>query len=475
MRRWLWVLAGVLLLAGITVVAVVRPALISVENAEQALAEAQQSGDLNAEGAALENLARIKPEENYWQKAGEVYFMAGNLESALKALQKAESAGKLTGEGLVLLGDGLSLSAEPTQAVEKWRKATTMGELEGYARLANYYREEKNWSEFETLLMEWVRADDTDGEPFLLYGLLRTAQGSVNSLEELHIAEEKNPDMVKTILQIENAVLEGSLSSYSGYLPMIVGRALGNCGYWDFAEIAFNLALKTTPDYAEAWAFLAEAKYQQGEGGEEEIQKALALNPASVVVRALYAMQLRREGKTEEALPYLQANATAEPEQVVWRMEIGATLAELGQINEALVEFQSATEMDPKNADTWKVLATFCIQHNFELRTIGLEAAREALSLEPEDAEALDLMGWAFFLLDDSTSAERFLHRALEEDESYVNAYLHLGQLYLKAQQNSLAYQNLKRASQLAEEESETQLLANRLLEQYFGEVEKTP
>ena len=63
----------------------------------------------------------------------------------------------------------------------------------------------------------------------------------------------------------------------------------------------------------------------------------------------------------------------------------------------------------------------------------------------------------------------------MEEDESYENAYLHLGQLYLKTQQNSLAYQNLKRASQLAEEESETQLLANRLLEQYFGEVEKTP
>jgi tetratricopeptide (TPR) repeat protein len=174
-------------------------------------------------------------------------------------------------------------------------------------------------------------------------------------------------------------------------------------------------------------------------------------------------------------LPYLQAIATAEPEQVVWRMEIGATLAELGQVNEALAEFQLAVGMDPENVDTWKALASFCIQHNLELRTIGLEAAREALALEPEGAETLDLMGWTFFLLDDSTSAERFLHRALEENENYVNAYLHLGQLYLKAQQNSLAYQNLKRASQLADDMSETKLLAQRLLEQYFGEVEKTP
>ena len=376
---------------------------------------------------------------------------------------------------MVLLGDGLSLSGEPNQALKKWQKASLVGDLEGYARLVNYYREEKDWDDLETVLLDWMRANDTNGEPFLLYSMLRVAQGSGDSLSELRIAREKNPDMDADIIQIENAVLEGSLSSYSGYLPVIVGRALGNYGYWDFAEIAFTQAVETTPEYAEAWAFLSEAKYQQGEGGEEEIQRALTLNPESILVRAIYAMQLRREGKPEEALPFLQAITSAEPDQVVWRMEVGATLAELGQINEALAEYQSATEIDPMNSEPWKGLATFCIQQNMELRTIGLQAAREALSLEPEDAEVLDLMGWTFFLLDDTTSAERFLHRALEEDESFVNAYLHLGQVYLKGQQNSLAYQNLKRASQLAEDESETQFLAKRLLEQYFGEVETIP
>jgi len=475
MRRWLWLLAVILVLAGIAVVFVMRPALVSVESAEQALAEARQSGDLNAEGAALEILAQIKPEENYWQQAGEVYSEAGKIDVAVHALQKAESAGKLTGEGLILLGDGLSLNGEPNQAVEKWRKASAMGALEGYARLAYYYREEKDWANLETLLLDWMEADETNGEPFLKYGLLQAALGSGHSLSELRIAREKNPELDGAITRIENAVLTGSLSSYSGYQPVLVGRELGNFGYWDFAEIAFSQAVETAPDYAEAWAFLSEANYQQGKSGEEEIQKAITLNPESILVRAIYAMLLRRQGKSEEALPYLQAIAAAEPEQVVWRMEVGATLAELGQVNEAMAEYQAATEIDPMNSDAWKALVTFCILQNMELRTIGLQAAREALRLEPEDAETLDLMGWTFFLLDDTTSAERFLHRALEENESYVNTYLHLGQMYLKAQQNSLAYQNLKRASQLAEDESETQLLAKRLLEQYFGEVENTP
>jgi len=475
MRRWLWLLAVALLLAGIVVMVVVRPALISVERAEQALAEAQQNGDLSAEGSALENLARLKPEENYWQQAGEVYFEAGNIDAAVHALRKAESAGKLTGRGLILLGDGLSLSGASSQAEVKWRKATEVGELEGYTRLAIYYRKQKDWTNLETLLVDWMKADDANGEPFLLYGLVRVAQGSGDSLDELRIAKDKNPDMDATITQIENAVLIGSLSSYSGYQPVLVGRTLGNLGEWDLAEIAFNLALETMPEYTEAWAFLSEAKYQQGEGGEEEIQKALALNPESVIAQALYAMRLRREGKAQEALPYLEAVAAAEPDQVIWRMEIAATLAELGQINEALAEFQAAVLLDPDNLQALKQLATFCLEHNLELRTIGLQAAREALSLAPDDAEALDLMGWTLFLLDDATSAERFLHRALEADDQYVNAYLHLGQVYLKSQQILLAYQNLKQACHLAPDGSETQILAQRLLERYFGEVEATP
>ena len=186
-------------------------------------------------------------------------------------------------------------------------------------------------------------------------------------------------------------------------------------------------------------------------------------------------MQLRREGKPEEALPYLQAIATAEPDQVVWRMEVGATLAELGQVNEGLAEFQSATEMEPSNSEPWKALAAYCIQHNMELRTIGLQAAREALSLEPEDAEALDLMGWTLFLLDDTTSAERFLHRALESDPANAGIYLHLGQLYLKTGQMDLAYQNLKKAGQPGRLDDETRRLASRLLERYFGEKESVP
>ncbi len=44
---------------------------------------------------------------------------------------------------------------------------------------------------------------------------------------------------------------------------------------------------------------------------------------------------------------------------------------------------------------------------------------------------ALDLMGQALFMLDDTLNAERFLLRALQTDPGYAPAHLHLGQVYL--------------------------------------------
>ena len=475
MRRGLWVLAVVLWLGGIGIVASVQPGLVRLERAEQELAIARQGEDPVAEAAALENLARIKPEKYSWQEAGEAYLTAGDPAAAMRSLQKAAETGKLNGTGRLLLGDLYLANGEESRALEEWQESIEQGELRGYERLAKYYRREKDWPELEVLLVEWMQAEEQNGEPFLQYSLLRSAQGNQAAMSDLRIAREKNPEWEAGLSRIENAILSGSFSAYLGFQPLLVGRVIGNLGSWDYAEIAFRQALELAPEYAEAWAFLSEARYQQQEGGEEEIQKALELNPDSVISQALYAMRLRREGKPEEALPYLERVAEIEPDQVVWRLEIAATLGELGMINEALAEFQKAVKLDPTNIQAWKQLTIFCIQHNLELRTIGLQAAREALSLAPEDAEALDLMGWTLFLLDDTTSAERFLHRAVEMDHQFVQAYLHLGQVYLKTQQNRLAYQHLKQARNLAVEGSESQMLASRLLERYFGEAEATP
>ena len=52
---------------------------------------------------------------------------------------------------------------------------------------------------------------------------------------------------------------------------------LAGINHWDLAEYWMQKAVESSPDYAEAWAFLAEARQQRGLDGKEQINRALEL------------------------------------------------------------------------------------------------------------------------------------------------------------------------------------------------------
>jgi Tfp pilus assembly protein PilF len=107
------------------------------------------------------------------------------------------------------------------------------------------------------------------------------------------------------------------------------------------------------------------------------------------------------------------------------------------------------------------------LQHQVQVRQIALPAIRQALLLSPDDPVILDLMGHTFFLLEDYSSAERFLLRAVQADPAYAQARLHLGMTYLLQGEISVAREQLSLAHDLA---PQTQVAerAQRLLQRYF-------
>lgn len=476
MKRWILLAGCFSLLAGLILIVVMRPRLQAIEKYQAQLEEAVQEGDFLQQAQAMENLTLLEAwKTTLAQQSAEAYLLGGDTEAAIRMFDRAERRGAISAGGRLAYGDAYLTIDQPEKAILQWKLAIQSGDMTGYQRLDEYYRGVKDWTSEVGNLEQWIGAEPMNGYPFLQNAYLQAAGGSEEAPSKLRIAMEKNPDLVSLIEPVENAILLGSDSAENGYQAVLVGRALGGAGNWDLAELAFRRAIDQAPEYAEAWAFLSEARYQQGLDGLPEIQKALEMNPNSVVAQALYALRLRREGHPKDALPFLQAVAKMEPNQIAWREEIGRTLAETGDINAALAEFQAAVDLQPNNPEVWKELARFCIEYNFEIRGTGLQAARQALALQPEDAEALDLMGWTMFLLEDTTSAERFLHRSLEADPGYAGASLHLGQVYLNTGQEVEARQNLTRASRLASPGSETKLLADRLLERYFGITETSP
>ncbi|MBE0699337.1 MAG: tetratricopeptide repeat protein, partial [Anaerolineaceae bacterium] len=193
------------------------------------------------------------------------------------------------------------------------------------------------------------------------------------------------------------------------------------------------------------------------------------LNEKSAVVRALLALNFRRQGKYDLALENLETVAVLEPDEPMWEVDLGNTWAEKGDLLVALVHFQKATTLDPQNSLYWQYLARFAVDYSVNVSSIGLPAARQAVVLAPNDPAALDVMGWTMVSLSDYATAERFLQQAVNRDATYPLALLHLGQLYLQEQNLDRAYSYLKRASLLAGDDT-TGMVAKRLLLRYFSE-----
>jgi TolB-like protein/Tfp pilus assembly protein PilF len=106
----------------------------------------------------------------------------------------------------------------------------------------------------------------------------------------------------------------------------------------------------------------------------------------------------------------------------------------------ALEQFQKATEIDPGFALAWAgiadayvVIAYFGLVRWEEARQEGLTAARRALALRPDLAEALTAVaGLELICENDAAAAERHFAQALAHNPSYIQARCWYASFYLQ-------------------------------------------
>jgi len=110
--------------------------------------------------------------------------------------------------------------------------------------------------------------------------------------------------------------------------------------------------------------------------------------------------------------------------------------------------------MDPKNIFYLKELANFCLDFSFLIESEGIEAARQALSINDKDADVYDIMGMIYLKMNNYTNAERFFIEANKLSPYSSKTLLHLGQLYYLKNEKNLAYFYLKNAFDNAQNET---------------------
>lgn len=407
---------------------------------------------------------RIPWRADLYELSGHAFFHAKDYVQADAAYQDSFQRQVLSPEGWVAWGDVNELNNNPQRAAQIWEQALGQKNPSDYlySRLAQIYQSNGDTSKAAEYLQRYVSVHLDDASAHYRLGLLLTLSDSNRALSELINASQLDPQLDPAVQTLRTALNLASLDDSASARLVIIGRGLGLVNEWQLARAAFESAVRADEKNAEAWAWLGEADHQIGHEGGTELDQALNLNPNSPTVRGLRGLYFQRAGNFRQALAEFQAAAALEPKNPTWLVSIGESYAKIGDLIRALEAYQTATTLAPKDANYWRLLAIYCGQNHVNIKDVGVPAAQRAVDLAKDDATSLDVLGWLFMLDGRYEEAKSVFTRALELDSQNASAHLHLGMLYLRKDDRTLAYNHLTQARDLGNREAEA------VLKQYF-------
>jgi tetratricopeptide (TPR) repeat protein len=407
-----------------------------------------------------------------FEQAGLAAYLAGDLTGALKALEEAHLSEGLSNDGLLTLGEIYLEMGEPLKAAEALQQVASSEAA--LRRLAEIHRRLGDYPALHTDLTALVALQPLDPGAKYQLGLLYAAFQPESAPVYLEQAAQLDQQYLDASRQVKRVINDAIKQDEEVLLYMETGRILAALGDWDLAEQAFLQAAQLRPDYAEAWAFYGESiqnnhliQDRDPEAAREALNKAIALNPESISAHIFMALYSRRQGLLDSATDSLLTAAELDPQNPAIQVELGHCEVEKGDLPAAQLYYEKAASLAPKDPAYWRILAEFSLNNQVQPREIALPAAREALTLTPNDHRSLDVMGYTMYQLGDLISAERFLLQAIEADSSFAPAQLHLGMVYLMQGKDDLALRQLRLVEELAPDSAAARQ-ADRLLNRYF-------
>jgi tetratricopeptide (TPR) repeat protein len=455
----------VLILIGLlTVILVPRPiaGYLDLKRADRFDAVGDEAIAADAYASAAE---RIPWMPWLWEKAGMKAMLGGDEENAIVFFNRAVEHNSISAGGRLSMGSAYQKHGDLPLAIKAWEQALPLAQADSY--LASAERSRGNFVKATDYWRANIALEPENSAAHYSLGLLLAATAPEQALPELIKAVNLNSDLDLPVQSLRTALNTAFLSDDRAYQFLVSGRALGALGEWDLAAEAFRNATIDRSNYAEAWAWLGEAKQQRGQDGSFEIEQALTFHSESAMVQGLYGMFLQRKGEPDAALAAFHKAADLEPDNPGWQMALGSGSEQTGDLVAAYGYYFHAVELAPAEASTWRALVTFCVTNAVDVEGTGLPAARKLVGMAADDWQSFDLAGQAEFLLENYPAAVVYFNKAVQMSPTQPAPALHLGLVYLQTGERGSAYSYLN----LAKTFDPDGLLgwqAGRLLEQYF-------
>jgi len=271
------------------------------------------------------------------------------------------------------------------------------------------------------------------------------------ALSHLALAGVLDPQSADYLGQLIEVIEQAQSQADPSFSLAQVGQFMARSGDWSLAAEAFSNALAIRPDYTEARAYLGLALDQSGADGFEQLERAAEEAPAAALPQELLGKHWRSRGDPTRALQAFERAATLAPDDPLIAVDLAAAYVASGDLISAKAAYLHSTEVAPDEPLYWTLLAQFSLDHEIEVATLGLPAARRVVLLSPGQASALDMLGFCHYLLGNWKLAERLLTRAVEADLDLASAHYHLGLLQLVLGDLSSGRRALQTASRLDE------------------------
>ena len=181
------------------------------------------------------------------------------------------------------------------------------------------------------------------------------------------------------------------------------------------------------PDNVDANYWLGVTHQQQGdfEKAFPYLKRAAALAPGRVM-RRYFAL-----GQYEEAIDILQDVLRDEPDNVEAIYWTGLAYESLGDFQKTERYLREAISRDPEYADALNALGYFFAENGTNLNE-AVELIKKALKKSPQEAGYLDSLGWAYFKQGKLDKALRQLEMAIRLMPQSSEIQDHLGDAYMK-------------------------------------------
>lgn len=449
------------------------------DDTRQAFHQAEMARQAGAPQRAAVHLAflaeRIPWRTELWEIAGHYALAGGQPDLAGAYFAAAAQRGALSLNGYLAWGEADWQAGQPETAVQVWQLAYKLGAdpYVSLSQLASAYRALGDQSglieTLQNLLGITTMLPASERASLLAeLGLQLSVNEPAKAPPYLLQAIELNRALEATLRPLNFAIQRALSQQDAAFTLLAAGRVLANQGEWDLAAIAFENAITAQPNYAEAWAYAAEAWQQlsQAEKSLFALEHALALNPDSLAANSFMALYWQRQGDYIQAQAYLQAAQQADPDNPHLLTDLGNLIALQGDLQTAQDHYQQAIALAPNDPDFVQAWIEFSVRYNLDLKATALPAARQAVLRYPDSAGMLDAMGQVLYQLGDQFNAERFFRRALQIDPDYSQAHLHLGIVHVFRDQAAPARSHLETVLRLAPGSPQA-IQAQRLLDNF--------